>query len=87
MNIEQQKNEVLSYNCTPQSLCFQLGLHLISPAAGETMEPEHHCFGLHLSLLFEGVLGQFGGMKRFYFHTQLEHVLWASMKEGAGWLL
>lgn len=48
---------------------------MISPVAGETMGLEHHLFGLHLSLLFEGVLGQFGGMKRFYFDTQLEHMV------------
>lgn len=61
------------------------------------MGPEHHWFGLATCLdctclcFSEGVLGQFGGMTRFCFHTQLEHMVcmdvvvckqWASVKEG-----
>lgn len=65
----------------PEFLCFQLRLYLISPAAGEATGPEHHWFGLAACLdctclcFSEGVLGQFGGMKRFCFHTQLEHMV------------
>lgn len=81
MNIEWKKNVVFSYNCTPWFLCFQLRLCLISPAAGEPMGPERHWFVLAACLdctclcFFEGVLGQSGGMKRSYFHTQLEHMV------------
>lgn len=38
-------------------------------------------FGLHLYLFFEGVLGQFGGMKKCYFLAQLEHTVYMGQRE------
>lgn len=52
------------------------------------MGPERPWFGLAACLdctclcFFEGVLGQFGGLKRFYFHAQLDHLVCMGQHEG-----